>query len=211
MKAAGATGGMGRETDGEGLADLTKLSPMAGTMTGGAPEHESEARVRVVIETPRGSRLKYKFDEDLRVTTLKSVLPAGMVFPFNFGFVPGTLGGDGDPLDVLLLTEEPLFPGCVAVCRLLGAMAVEQTVDGQVQRNDRLLAVPEALDVYGSFGSLDDLPAPLLTQVDAFFVQYHKLGGKTSRTLARLSAAESQELLAEAISRFNAKSRIRRV
>lgn len=191
-----------RKTHDDGLANPAQLSPFAPAEEAGTADRSGAVWLRVVVETPRGSRVKYKFDEDLRAVTLKSVLPVGMVFPFNFGFVPGTLGGDGDPLDVLLLTEEPLFPGCVAVCRLLGAMTVEQTVAGQAQRNDRLLAVPEVLDVYGALRSLEDVPESLLTQVEAFFEQYHRLGGKASRTLARLGVAQSRRLLDEAITRF---------
>ncbi len=206
MKAAGTDKGDLRTEiwteNGGALANLAKIAPIAPFTENGAQTGEAELYLQVVIETPRGSRVKYKFDEDLRAMAFKSLLPAGMVFPFNFGFVPGTLGGDGDPLDVLLLTEEPLFPGCVVRARLVGAMTVEQTVDGQTQRNDRLLAVPEILDVYGSARSLEDLPEPLLAQIEAFFVQYHRLGGKTSRTLARLDARVSRDLLKEAIERF---------
>ena len=202
MKAAGSETDDRRKTHEDGLANPAQFSPFAHPERAGTTDRSGEEWLRVVVETPRGSRVKYKFDEDLRAITLKSVLPAGMVFPFNFGFVPKTMGGDGDPLDVLLLTEEPLFPGCVAVCRLLGAMTVEQTVAGQTQRNDRLLAVPEVLDAYSTLRSLEDLPESLLTQIEAFFEQYHRLGGKASRTLARLGVAQSRELLDEAIKRF---------
>ena len=72
-----------------------------------------EANLQVVIETPKGRRNKYAFDEKQRVFGLKKVLPAGMEFPYDFGFVPSTLADDGDPTDVLVLMDEPAFPGCV--------------------------------------------------------------------------------------------------
>jgi inorganic pyrophosphatase len=78
--------------------------------------------LRVVIETPKGSRNKYAFNPDLGVFELRKVLPAGMVFPYDFGFVPRTRAGDGDPLDVLVLMDEPAFPGCVLGCRLVGVI-----------------------------------------------------------------------------------------
>ena len=69
--------------------------------------------IRVTIETPRGSRNKLKFDPAKKMFSLSKLLPEGMVFPYDFGFVPATKADDGDPLDVLVLTDEPLFPGCL--------------------------------------------------------------------------------------------------
>ena len=159
----------------------------------------------VVIETPRGSRVKYKFDEELQALRLKSVLPQGMLFPFNFGFVPQTTGGDGDPLDVLLLMDEALIPGCVATVRLIGVMAVEQTVRGEVQRNDRLLAVADTGDVYSRFTSVEDVPRQIMEGVDAFFVQYHRLMAKTSRTLAWEGPEAARDTLQRAAEARKAK------
>ncbi len=78
--------------------------------------------VHVVIETPRGSRNKYKFEPKLGSMKLNKVLPAGMEFPYDFGFVPGTRAEDGDPIDVLLLMDEQVFPGCVVESRLIGVI-----------------------------------------------------------------------------------------
>jgi inorganic pyrophosphatase len=80
----------------------------------------------VVVETPKGSRNKYAFHPDNRVFELKKVLPAGMALPYDFGFLPSTKGGDGDPLDVLVLMDEPAFPGCVLKCRVIGVIEGEQ-------------------------------------------------------------------------------------
>src|SRR5690242_6477172 len=98
--------------------------------------------LNVVIETPKGSRSKFSYDEDTGLFTLSKLLPAGMAFPFSFGFVPSTRGGDGDPLDVLLVFDEPLFPGLLVAARLIGAIRARQSEDGKMKRNDRLLAVP---------------------------------------------------------------------
>lgn len=86
------------------------------------PERADGGTLQVIIETPRGSRNKYNFDPDQKIFTLKKVLPAGMVFPYDFGFIPDTRGGDGDPLDVLVLMDEPAVPGCLVPIRLIGVI-----------------------------------------------------------------------------------------
>src|SRR3954464_1347000 len=97
----------------------------------------------VVIETPKGSHNKYKYDERLGALCLSTVLPEGMSFPYDFGFLPGTIGDDGDPLDVLLLMDEPAFPGCVIPARLIGVFESEQSDNGETPGdNHRLVAVP---------------------------------------------------------------------
>src|SRR2546430_14595761 len=82
--------------------------------------------VRVIVETPKGSRNKYAFDVDERVFTLKKVLPVGMAFPYDFGFIPSTRAEDGDPVDVLVLMDEPAFAGCLLACRPIGIIEGEQ-------------------------------------------------------------------------------------
>src|SRR5205085_2446067 len=88
---------------------------------------DSEEAWNVVIETPKGSRNKYKFSQKLGMFMLKGVLPEGMSFPYDFGFLPATLGEDGDPLDVLLLMDQPAFCGCVVPARMIGVIEAEQT------------------------------------------------------------------------------------
>src|SRR5437764_14661059 len=99
--------------------------------------------LNVVIETPKGSRNKFKCDPQSGSFELSKVLPRGSVFPFDFGFIPSTTGDDGDPLDVLVLMDEPVPAGCKIAARLLGVIEAEQTSDGETERNDRLMAVAE--------------------------------------------------------------------
>src|SRR5262249_11212882 len=99
--------------------------------------------VNVVIEAPRGSRNKYKYDERHGLFRLSKVLPLGACFPYDFGFIPSTRAEDGDPVDVLVLTEEPAFAGCVLPVRLLGVIEAEQTEGGKTVRNDRLVGAVE--------------------------------------------------------------------
>src|SRR5690349_9995417 len=100
-----------------------------------------EKRLHIVVETPKASRNKYAYDFRLGMLRLKKVLPVGLVFPFDFGAVPGTEGDDGDPLDVLVLMEEPVPPGCLVEAELVGVIEAEQSEDGKTERNDRLVAI----------------------------------------------------------------------
>ena len=99
------------------LANPSRLRPL---------DKDEKKLLRVVIETPKGSRNKYAFDPEEKVFGLKKVLPAGMAFPYDFGFIPSTLGEDGDPVDVLVLMDEPAFTGCVLKCRIIGIIEGEQ-------------------------------------------------------------------------------------
>src|SRR3954471_7423727 len=97
-----------------------------------------------IVETPKGSAQKYTYEPEHKWLKLNKGLPAGMVFPFDFGFIPDTKGGDGDPLDVIAISEITSFPGCCMDCRIIGALKVNQTErNGITTRNDRFLAVPE--------------------------------------------------------------------
>src|SRR5579871_4326797 len=123
------------------------------------PFDTGKESLRVIIETPKGSRNKFKYDPELGSYRLNTVLSEGMVFPYDFGFVPQTKAQDGDPLDVLVLTDEPLFPGCLVDCALVGVIEVEQQSDGAMKRNDRLIAVARASLLYSEVKDLADLNA----------------------------------------------------
>lgn len=181
----------------KGLANPTTIEPLkkkpeestSGTAQAG------EELIQVVIETPRGSRNKYSFDEEQHLFLLKAALPAGMVFPYDFGFVPRTIGGDGDPLDVLVLMDEPCFPGCALLARLIGVMESEQTEGGKTNRNDRLIAVAETAHIYSPFRHIDDLPEQTRTEISEFFANYHKLQGKHSETIAWKGPNKARKLI----------------
>lgn len=155
------------------LADPTKLKPFK----------KKSDEIHVVIETPKGSRNKYAFDPKEEIFQLKTVLPTGMVFPYDFGFVPQTEADDGDPVDVLVLMEEPVFAGCMISCRLIGVIEGEQQDDGKKQRNDRLVAVEQGCKVYSEVKDVKDLPRELIHHLGEFFVNYHRLEGKRFRML----------------------------
>jgi len=136
---------------------------------------KSSVEIGVIIETPRGSRNKLKYDPSKRMYKLSKVMPEGMVFPYDFGFVPGTKAEDGDPLDVLVLTDEPLFPGCLVDCVVIGVIELQQKEKGEVKRNDRLIAVFEGSLLYSEIKDLAHLNRTVLKQIEAFFVNYQKV------------------------------------
>src|SRR6185369_4009215 len=129
--------------------------------------------VRVVIETPKGSRNKFAFNPKLGVFELRKVLPAGMAFPYDFGFVPATLAGDGDPIDVLVLMDEPAFVGCVLTCRLVGVITGKQKAKRKREENDRLIAVEDNNHTFATIKHLKDLGHEFVEELEEFFVTYH--------------------------------------
>ncbi|HVL66274.1 MAG TPA: inorganic diphosphatase [Vicinamibacterales bacterium] len=142
--------------------------------------------VNVIIETPKGRRNKFSYDETLDLFRLGGPLPAGAVFPFDFGFVPGTRGDDGDPIDVLVVMEEPAHVGCLVEARLVGVIEARQTErDGTVERNDRIVAVAAKSREYGGISALEDLPATLVGEIEHFFVSYNQVKGKKFEVLGR--------------------------
>ena len=155
----------------------------------------------VVIETPRGSQNKYTYEPRLGTFVLGGILPAGAVFPFDFGFVPSTLGGDGDPLDVLVLMDAPAFAGCVVPCRLVGVIAAEQTEGGKTERNDRLVAVAAKSITHRSLQNLSDISPDLLAQIEHFFRSYNAAKGKTFVPQGRFGKGDARKLVEQAIER----------
>jgi inorganic pyrophosphatase len=155
-------------------------------------------RAEVIIETPRGSRNKLKFDPASRHFKLSKVLPEGMVFPYDFGYVPSTKAEDGDPLDVPVLTDEPLFPGCLVDCRLIGVIKAEQKEEGEITRNDRLIAVAEQSLLYSETRTLHDLSPTMLKQIEDSFVNYQRARNIRFTVLERGEAPQTQSVLQKA-------------
>ncbi len=166
--------------------------------------------LNVVVETPKGSRNKYEYDEELGLFKLGGVLPSGAVFPFDFGFVPSTTGGDGDPLDVLVLMDEPAFAGCLVRTRLVGVIEAEQTErDGETTRNDRLIAASTESRLYARARSLNSLDPGLIDEIEHFFVSYNRIKGKEFKPLGRFGPAHALRLVEEGVKQFK-KSKKRR-
>jgi inorganic pyrophosphatase len=165
------------------------------------PTLKKDNLVQVIIETPAGSRNKFAFDPDQSIFTLKKVLPAGMTFPYDFGFLPQTVAPDGDPIDVLLLMDQPAYPGIAVRARLVGVIEGEQSESDRKTRNDRLIAVAEANHAYAKVRKVTDLPEKWIKEVEEFFVNYHKLEGKKYRLLGCKGADVAQALVKKARSK----------
>jgi inorganic pyrophosphatase len=151
--------------------------------------------INVVIETPKGGRAKMKYDEEADVFRLEKLLPLGQAFPFDFGFLPSTIGGDGDPLDVLVIGEEPSPIGCVVLGKIIGVLEGRQTEKGRSERNDRIIAVP--LDVKSRKPMM---PAPRVDKalekgITDFFIAYNALQGKKFVPLGLHSRKRALQLI----------------
>jgi inorganic pyrophosphatase len=123
-------------------------------------------KITAIVETPKGQGLKFDFDPILGCMKLNKIMPSGLVFPFDFGYIPGTTGGDGDPIDVLIISEVPTFSGCAIDCRVIGGIkANQQERNGEEMRNDRIIAIPEVSLQYAAVKTLNELPPNLIEQV----------------------------------------------
>ena len=162
---------------------------------------EEDGALVVVIETPKGSRNKYAYNEDSGMFELKKVLPAGMGFPYDFGFVPGTLAEDGDPIDVLVLMDEPAFPGCVLRCRLIGVIEGEADEDSGPVRNDRLIGIETHTHSFAAIKTLKDLGERFVKELEAFFENYHLLSKHEYRVRGWHGPQVARELVELAIVR----------
>ena len=155
-----------------------------------------DAAVRVVVEANAGSRNKLKYLPNEQAFELHHLLPLGTSFPYDFGFLPSTMGEDGDPLDAIVFADEPVPAGTVVACRLVGVVEAEQGKPGEKkERNDRFLAVSRLSHLYRDWHNLADVPGRVLDELEAFFVLYNAQRGTEFRPLARGGAARATELL----------------
>lgn len=163
------------------------------------PPYDESGDLNVIIETPKGSRNKYKYDKKHGLFTLSKVLPAGSTFPYDFGYIPSTKGEDGDPLDVLILMDEAVFPGCLITARLIGVIRAEQDDDGQEVRNDRLIAIASHSHDQRNIHSIDELNQHLVKEIEHFFVSYHDLDGAKFEPKARLGPEKARKIVKKGI------------
>ena len=172
------------------LADPSLLAPL---------NSDDRRLITVVVETPKGSRNKYAFSPELGVFRLKRVLPAGMTFPYDFGFVPRTRADDGDPLDVLVLMDEAAFPGCVLECRPIGIIEGAQVSHQGEERNDRIVAIQKDAHSWADVKTMDDLGEQFCTELEEFFVDYHKLAGEKYRVIGHRGPKRIRKLIKSAM------------
>lgn len=151
--------------------------------------------LNVIIDTPKGSRNKFAWDRDRKAYILKTVLPAGSSFPFDFGSIASTIGDDGDPLDVLVLMDEPAFVGCLVESRLIGVIEAKQKEDGKTERNDRLIAVAAESHTHHGIKKLSDVDSTLLDEIEHFFISYNVERGKKFAPIGHRGPKRARQLV----------------
>jgi inorganic pyrophosphatase len=178
------------------MPDLTTLSNEL---------NKKKVTCRAIIETPKGSRNKFAYDRETGLFQLSGLLPEGMLFPFDFGFVPSTLGDDGDPVDVLVLMDAPAHAGCVLDVRIIGVITAEQSERGnknKKEKNDRLLAVAIHSYQHEHIDSIDEVSSTLLSQVEEFFISYNRQRDKTFRVTGTSGPKHALRLLKSGMRRY---------
>ena len=143
------------------------------------PAQPKPGLLNVLIEIPAGSKNKYEFDKDLQAFALDRVLYASVMYPYDYGFVPNTLADDGDPLDGMVMIDQPTFPGCVITARPIGML---EMIDGG-DRDEKILCVPDKDPRYSAVRSLDDVASHRLDEIAEFFRTYKNLEKKVTEIL----------------------------
>ncbi|HEY4130890.1 MAG TPA: inorganic diphosphatase [Gemmatimonadaceae bacterium] len=160
----------------------------------------STGAIYAVIECVRSSRNKFKYDPELSLFVHDSTLPSGASYPCDFGFIPSTKGEDGDPIDVLVLMDEPAFIGAVIPARLVGVIEAEQReLTGDVVRNDRLIAAALKSRAYCDVKKLDDLPPSLVDEIEHFWVAYNEIRGKTFTPIGRAGGVRAKHIVEQSL------------
>jgi inorganic pyrophosphatase len=178
------------------MADVTALSNQL---------DEKKRQCRAIIETPKGCRNKFDYDPDSSLFMLGGLLPEGMMFPFDFGFIPSTLGDDGDPLDILVLMDAPAHVGCLIDVRIIGIIKAKQTEDGETEENNRLLGVAIHSYNHQDLSSIDDVNKSLLSQIEEFFISYNKQRGKKFKVTGTGGSKSAIKFLKEGIKAYRKK------
>lgn len=166
------------------------------------PFDKDSGHVNAIIDTPKGSRNKFKYDEKIGMFKLGGALPLGAVFPFDFGYIPSTRAQDGDPLDILILMDDSAFVGCLVPAKLIGVLEANQTEEGVTTRNDRLIAVAAGSRNHSHIRFLGDLNKNLIHEIERFFISYNETKGKKFEILGRFGPDRAEVLIESCRKRF---------
>ena len=159
------------------------------------PAQPKPGLISVLIEIAGGSKNKYEFDKDLNAFALDRVLFSSVQYPYDYGFVPNTLADDGDPLDGMVIMDEPTFPGCVIAARPIGML---EMIDGG-DRDEKILCVPDKDPRYVGVKTLDDIAPHRLDEIAEFFKSYKNLEKKVTEILGWKGLDEVQPLIEKCI------------
>lgn len=163
------------------------------------------ASIDVMVEIPRGSRNKYEFDPKRQRFRLDRVLYASVHYPTDYGFVLDTLGADGDPLDALVIIDEPTFSGCVIEARPVGVLSMRDEHGG----DDKILTVPVGDPRFDHIADIGDVPAGQLAEIEYFFATYKTLEGTTTNVVGWKSADDADKIIQDARERFRSARDLR--
>jgi inorganic pyrophosphatase len=167
---------------------------------------DKDGQLRVVVEVPKGGRAKLKWDPELEVFEASRYLPAGLSYPFDWGFVPGTRADDGDPLDALILADVPTWPGVVIPCEALGVLRLEQdTKKGRRERNDRLIVRPSGAQRLGEARDVRELPRALLDELEKFFLDSVFFTSKNAKARGWAGRTSAQKLVRDCVRAYRRK------
>lgn len=155
--------------------------------------------VYAVIEIPKGSRNKYEYDKDKEAFALDRVLYSPIHYPGEYGIIPKTLWDDGDPMDILVVMEQPTFPGCVIETRVIGVMKM---IDGG-ESDDKILGVPVNDPKFKDVHDVSDMPKPFLDEISHFFTEYKRLEKKTTQVLGWENAEKAYEAVEHSMELYN--------
>lgn len=159
---------------------------------------DAPRELNAFIEIPRGSRNKYELDKESGLLKLDRILYAAVHYPGDYGFLPRTLGEDSDPLDVLVMTTEPTFSGCVIIVRPVGVFLMED----EKGPDEKILAVPVADPLRREVSELEHVPPHFLEEVRHFFAVYKDLEGKRVRTVGWKPRGTAERLVTESMARY---------
>lgn len=165
------------------------------------PGPQPPEQVTAVIEIPSGSRNKYELDKVTGLLKLDRVLYSAVQYPGDYGFIPGTLAEDGDPLDVLVLINEPTFPGCLITVRPVGVLHMKDRGDP----DEKILAVPSEDPYHQEYFDIADLPQHYLKEVEHFFSVYKDLEGKRVEMQGWDKSVAAMSTITDCIARYEAK------
>ena len=165
------------------------------------PGSEFPEVINAVIEIPKGSRNKYEYDKDMEAFALDRVLYSSVIYPADYGFIPQTIYDDGDPMDIMVLMEQPTFPGCIIASRPIGIMGM---IDGG-DKDYKILAVPVDDPKFKDVDSISDVSSHLLDEIEEFFKTYKNLEGKKVEVLGWKDAEVAKKEALRSINLYKEK------
>lgn len=166
-----------------------------------SPGPKTPHEVQAIVEIPQGSRSKFEIDKKLGIIKLDRLLYGSMHYPVNYGIIPQTLGKDGDPLDILVMTQATLFPGCLLEARVIGVMHM---ID-QGLADDKIIAVASKDITVSHIQKVEDLPKSYRIELDHFFERYSELEGKSVTISGFAKTSVAHQIIRDSIKNYERK------